>query len=95
MESILARLTSGFMRTGLYALIVVAFAAGSAQANNRGSSFGVDFNPTVDRLRIISDSGQNLRANVDTGATIIDGAINFTPGTPTTGVTAAAYTNSV
>jgi hypothetical protein len=59
-----------------------------------GSSFGVDFNPTVDRLRIISDSGQNLRANVDTGVTIVDGAINYTPGTPTTGVTATAYTNN-
>lgn len=34
-----------------------------------GSFFGVDFNPTVDRLRITSDTGQSLRANVDTGAT--------------------------
>ena len=32
-----------------------------------GTSFGVDFNPTVDRLRIVSDTGQNLRANLDTG----------------------------
>ena len=38
-----------------------------------GTSFGVDFNPTVDRLRVISDTGQNLRANVDTGATLVDG----------------------
>ncbi|HEX6731721.1 MAG TPA: DUF4394 domain-containing protein [Pyrinomonadaceae bacterium] len=59
-----------------------------------GSFFGVDFNPTVDRLRIISDVGQNLRANVDNGATTSDDAINYTPGTPTNGVTAAAYTNN-
>ena len=26
-----------------------------------GTQFGVDFNPTVDRLRIVSDTGQNLR----------------------------------
>ena len=32
-----------------------------------GTSFGVDFNPTVDRLRVISDTGQNLRVNVDDG----------------------------
>jgi hypothetical protein len=33
-----------------------------------GSEFGVDFNPTVDRLRIISNAEQNLRVNPDTGA---------------------------
>jgi hypothetical protein len=34
----------------------------------RGNRFGIDFNPTVDRLRIVSDANQNLRVNVDTGA---------------------------
>jgi hypothetical protein len=29
-----------------------------------GTSFGVDFNPAADRLRIISDTGQNLAHNV-------------------------------
>ncbi len=55
-----------------------------------GTSFGVDFNPTVDRLRIVSNTGQNLRVNPNDGAAIVDGALN--PGTPN--VTAAAYTNS-
>jgi trimeric autotransporter adhesin len=55
-----------------------------------GSAFAVDFNPVVDRLRIVSNSGQNLRVNVDTGATITDGTIN--PATP--GLSAAAYTNN-
>ncbi len=59
-----------------------------------GTSFGVDFNPVVDRLRIVSDNGQNLRANVDTGATLVDGTLNYTPGTPATGITGAAYTNN-
>lgn len=59
-----------------------------------GTSFGIDFNPVVDRLRIISDNGQNLRANVDTGATIVDGTLNYTPGTPAIGITGAAYTNN-
>lgn len=58
-----------------------------------GTSFGVDFNPTVDRLRIVSDTGQNLRANVDTGATIVDGTLNMM-GTVTGGVVGAAYTNN-
>jgi FG-GAP repeat. len=55
-----------------------------------GTSFGVDFNPTVDRLRIVSNSGQNLRVSVPNGAAIVDGAING----PTTSVDGAAYTNS-
>ena len=32
-----------------------------------GAFFGVDFNPAADRLRIISDTGQNLRHNVNLG----------------------------
>lgn len=55
-----------------------------------GNSFAVDFNPVADRLRVVGNTGQNLRINVDTGDTITDGAV-----TPTTAsVTAAAYTNS-
>ena len=26
-----------------------------------GTAFGFDFNPTVDRIRVVSDTGQNLR----------------------------------
>jgi len=64
-----------------------------------GSSFGVDFNPTVDRLRVISDTGQNLRVNVDTGATLVDGRLAYpgtppAPAAPATGLTGAAYTNN-
>ncbi|MDB5919327.1 MAG: hypothetical protein JWR40_3561 [Massilia sp.] len=57
-----------------------------------GTSFAVDFNPVADRLRVISDTGQSLRINADTGATTTDGAINMAGGTPV--VTGAAYTNS-
>jgi hypothetical protein len=59
-----------------------------------GASFGVDFNPTVDRLRIVSDTGQNLRVNVDTGAALVDLDLTYTPPTAATGVTGAAYTNN-
>src|SRR5262245_9576311 len=58
-----------------------------------GTEFGVDFNPVVDRLRIVSDTGQNLRVNVDTGATITDGNLNV-GGTTRMGVTDAAYTSN-
>ena len=58
-----------------------------------GTDFGIDFNPVPDRLRIVSNTGQNLRVNVDTGATITDGTLN-SAGATRMGVTAAAYLNS-
>jgi Domain of unknown function (DUF4394) len=64
-----------------------------------GASFGVDFNPAADRLRIISDTGQNLAHNVNAGGvTATNGTLTYTapPAAPVaaTGVTAAAYTNN-
>ena len=35
-----------------------------------GQRFGFDFNPVADRLRVVSDSGQNLRLHPDTGAVV-------------------------
>ena len=55
-----------------------------------GTSFGIDFNPVVDRLRVVSETGQNLRINVDTGEAITDSTL--TPATAS--VSAAGYTNS-
>lgn len=60
-------------------------------ASLSGNNFAVDFNPVADRLRVISNSGQNLRINVDSGATTTDGVLN---GIADPQVTAAAYTNS-
>jgi Domain of unknown function (DUF4394) len=66
-----------------------------------GTSFGVDFNPAADRLRIISNTGQNLRHDVNLGVTSLDDALDYPPGTPLNtsgptalGVAAAAYTNN-
>lgn len=57
-----------------------------------GTDFGFDFNPVADRLRVVSNTGQSLRINVDTGATTTDGAING--GAANTFINASAYTNS-
>lgn len=57
-----------------------------------GTRFSVDFNPVANRLRVIGDQGQNLRINVDTGATTTDGDINRAGNAPR--VLAAAYANS-
>lgn len=63
-----------------------------------GSSFGFDFNPTVDRIRVISDVDQNLRLNPDTGAVIVDTPLAYANGDPNFGknpnAVHAAYTNS-
>ena len=56
-----------------------------------GSSFGFDFNPQVDRIRIVSNTGQNLRANPNTGLTLVDGSINPQPAT----VNGVAYDNNI
>lgn len=72
----------------------------------QGRAFGVDFNPTVDRIRVVSDAGQNLRYHPDTGAVIdsdpntagvqTDGPLAYAAGDPNAGkrpsVMAAAYT---
>ncbi|MGQ0698336.1 MAG: DUF4394 domain-containing protein [Panacagrimonas sp.] len=60
-----------------------------------GTSFGVDFNPAADRLRIVSNTGQNLRHQLG-GATIADAVLNNGAAVPvtTTGIVGAAYTNN-
>ncbi|WP_344525588.1 DUF4394 domain-containing protein [Streptomyces albiaxialis] len=60
-----------------------------------GTNFGVDFNPAADRLRVISDNGQNLRHNLNDHSTVEDTVLTTPPATgPSRGVTAAAYTNN-
>ncbi len=67
-----------------------------------GTAFGVDFNPAANALRIISDTGQNLRhpfAGPTMFVTQDDAFLRYPPTPPATpvaatGVTAAAYTNN-
>jgi hypothetical protein len=48
----------------------------------QGTTFGVDFNPVVDRLRIVSDTGQNLRDNVDADNDTLTDTTLTSPGPP-------------
>lgn len=57
----------------------------------RGTSFGVDFNPTVDKIRVTSDANQNLRLNPDAGD-VLSADPDLNPGDPQ--VVGSAYTNS-
>lgn len=61
----------------------------------QGASYGFDFNPTVDRLRITSDSNQNLRVNptVNPPAATVDGMLTLN-GSSNIDLVGAAYTNN-
>ena len=69
----------------------------SVGLNSTNKFFGVDFNPAADRLRIISDNGQNLAHDLNAGATAGNTTLNYPAPVninPATGVTGAAYTNN-
>ncbi len=56
-----------------------------------GTFVGFDFDPVSDRIRLVTDLGQNLLINPTTGATaVVDGSLK--PGSPF--VVGSAYTNN-
>jgi len=64
-----------------------------------GTAFGFDFNPVVDRIRVVSDADQNLRLDPNTGAVAAtDTVLAYATADPNFGlnpnVVGAAYTNS-
>lgn len=64
-----------------------------------GTDFGFDFNPTVDRLRLVSDADENLRLVPTTGTlAATDKVLAYATTDANTGqnpnVTAGAYTNN-
>ncbi|GGN94687.1 hypothetical protein GCM10010112_84290 [Actinoplanes lobatus] len=83
---------------GIYTIGIpstIATKVSQLQETLYGTRFGVDFNPAADRLRVISDNGQNLRHNLGDHTTIADTTLTTPPMTgPAKGVTAAAYTNN-
>jgi hypothetical protein len=54
-----------------------------------GTAFGIDFNPTVDRLRIVSNNQQNMRWDPTTSTMFADTALTLGSD-----VVALAYTNN-
>ena len=85
---------------GIYLLSDRAIAGriGQLQVPLSGTAFGVDFNPAANALRVISDTGQNLRhpfasGDAPGGTTFADTPLT-NMAAPASGVTAAAYTNN-
>ena len=78
--------------------VATALGAGPFTPALEGDAFGFDFNPTVDRIRVVSTSGQNLRLHPATGVVAVtdvglayratDVNVNQAPS-----VIGAAYTN--
>jgi hypothetical protein len=65
--------------------------AGGAPLPIFAQSFDIDFNPTVDRLRVVASNGLNFRMNPNNGA-LVDGNFNNTV-TPPAGVNPDANLN--
>jgi hypothetical protein len=88
--------------SGIYTINTTTGAAtfvGSFSPALSGAAFGMDFNPTVDRIRVTSNTGQNIRLNPITGAlAATDTTLAYAVADPnagkTPGVAASAYTNS-
>ncbi len=59
-----------------------------------GVSFGVDFNPVADRLRVTSDVDQNLNINVSTGQVTVETPLSAPGPPPDPTIGATAYTNN-
>ena len=74
-------------------IATLAFDVGNATGN-----VGFNFNPTVDRIRVVSATGTNFRLNPLDGSTTVDGAYTFAMGDVNFGkvpsFTAVAYTNA-
>lgn len=91
-------------RGGIYTIETSGQAAsvGRLTIAPEGTNFGVDFNPAADALRVVSDTGQNLRqpmATTPLPATVADTPLSYpaagtTAAQPGAGVTGAAYTNN-
>ncbi|MBM7789741.1 DUF4394 domain-containing protein [Tenggerimyces flavus] len=73
-----------------------ASAVGSPAAGAVGDKVGFDFNPTVDRIRVVTSAGRNVRLHPDTGAVAgVDGDLAYSTGGSAPRLAASAYTNSV
>ncbi len=78
--------------TGATALVATSSAPVGA------ATLGIDFNPVPDRLRVVTDAGDNRRINLAGGAAVTDGALVYAAGDVNAGATPrvadVAYTNN-
>ena len=72
--------------------------SGSFAPPTNGSSFGFDFNPVIDRIRVVSDANQNLVLNPNDGTSTMVTSLFYGAGDMNEGmdpnIVGSAYTNS-
>jgi hypothetical protein len=83
--------------------VVATLAADPTDVTNpftslNGTAFAIDFNPLVDRIRVVSDTEQNLRINPNNGLVTTDTALAYAAGDMNEGqnptVASIAYSNN-
>ena len=88
----------------LYTLDVVSGVAAQVGAGPftpvlNGSTFGFDFDPVLDRIRVVSNTKKNYVLNPNDGTAVAATDLSYGPGDPNFGVSPnvefSAYTNSV
>jgi hypothetical protein len=61
--------------------------------------FGLDFNPSVDLIRVVNEGAGNVRIVPDTGAIMVDSQLNYAAGDPHAaafpGISGIAYNNNL
>lgn len=92
--------TSRLYRINKVTSVATQIASGSFTPALNGNEFAFDFNPVVDRVRVVSDMDQNLRLSPSLGTVVgIDTAVGFAPTDVHFGDNALigglAYSNSV
>jgi hypothetical protein len=78
-------------------------AVGTPYTPLNGPTFGFSFDPVRDQIRVVSDQGQNLRIDPNTGTVTADPMLFFAPSDPNSSqngnvypqIVAAAYTNQI
>ena len=87
---------------------VATFIGQATLPTDVGTAIGFDFNPAVDRIRVVTDTGLNFRINPNNGQVVdfdpntngvqLDGALNYKSGDPNFGDSVqgvgAGYTRS-
>lgn len=78
---------------------VLALASSPGVAPTGTDKLGIDFNPMIDRLRTVTELGENIVFNPNAGGTTVATDLFYGPGDPNSGtmpqVVANAYTNNV
>lgn len=79
--------------------IAVPIGMGAVMLQPNMGAITFDFNPTVDRIRVMGSNGANYRMHPTTGAVVAtDGNLNYAANDPNTGsmpmIATGAYTNS-